>query len=187
MKNRILMIALVLGLALLNPATGSACQKCKGGEKKTCKITKIKDQATLLWMHKDYLGLNEEQVSKLKDIKHKAIKDIIRAKAEVDVIKVDLKSALWKETINVPDVNKLIESKYTAKEKIAKIYVQAVSDMQMLLNENQRSKAFEMVVMAKMKGTCPIGDCKSCAGSGKTCPVTGKSLDGKGSPKGSMK
>ena len=123
-----------------------------------------------------------------------AFKEAIKiAKAEIDVIKVDVKTAMWKEKIDLAEVNKLIDKKYNAKAKLAKTYVKAVSDIQGVLSAEQLSQLHEMKVQAKLTKDCKKcghdKKCTKCAAKsgGKFCPITGKPLDTAGYDKGSMK
>lgn len=203
MKKRLTTLTLialaVLSVSVLHalPAyAGGKCMKCE--EAKKCKIYKLKQKAKMLWEHKDALGLTPEQLGQLKEIKHAAIKDMIRLKADVDVIKVDIDSEMWAEQIDAGKVSRLIDGKYDAKNKIAKTYVQALADMQKVLTDEQRTAWLEMRMWKKMNksecggkcGGCGKADCKKCMNKGKPgfCPITGKPLNtDKGSMKSSMK
>ena len=170
MKKLLLSGILITGLIVANPAgvfadshQRSSCAKCEAKTKK-CKISRLKKKVKQLWFNKEALGIAEKQLEKIKDIKHAAIKELIRLKADKDIVKVDLKSAMWDESIDVGAVNKLIDAKYAAKTKAAKTYVKALRDIQKVLSKEQRAKWKEMSIKAKLAG-------------GKICPITGKPLD----------
>lgn len=144
----------------------------------------------MLYWHRDSLKITEEQMDQIKDIKKAATKKLIKLRADKDIVKVDLKSEMWEEMIDVDRVNDLIEQKYSIKTTTSKVYVQAVADIQQVLNEEQRKMAKHIAIQKKMgHGHSHAKSCcgKCGGGSGKVCPITGKPLDGKGSMKGSMK
>lgn len=214
MRKRLSVLSLVtVGMLSTLLVFGTIAQACPSGSKgkaQKCKIGQLKKNAKMLWLHKDHLKLTDEQLDQIKDIKHSAIKDIIRLKADIDVTKVDIKSEMWMEQIETGKVNKLIDQKYASKNNIAKTYVKALADMQKVLDDDQRAKWREIRIWKKMssscggqcggvcdmcsaKSSCPMcikagGTCMKCSKSkGGICPLTGKPLSqGKGSMKGSL-
>jgi Spy/CpxP family protein refolding chaperone len=187
--KKLLLGLLIAGFVLTNTPISMACSKGKASscatcqyKAKTCKITKLKSKTSLLWTNQECMAITDEQLEKVKVIKHKAIKELIQLKADVDIIKVDVTSLLYADSMDLSKVNKLIDAKYSKKNKTAKTYVKAVSDIQKILTEEQR---------AKWQSSCSKGssDCAKCASSSgpKICPITGKTLGDKGSSKGSMK
>lgn len=191
MKKFLMVAALMTGLIFLNSTLATAgghkksgCAKCEA-KAEQCKVSKLKKKVTPLWKNQAMLGISDEQMDKIGDIKHKAMKELIQLKADKDVIMVDVKTEMWAESIDVGAVNNLIDSKYASKKKAAKVFVKAIADIQQVLTEEQRAKWRNMSKCSK----CAQGSsCAKCAASGgKVCPLTGKVLDEKGSPKGSMK
>lgn len=183
MKKRILFLSLILAAAFMSAAIdASACTACpkKESDQNECKMAKLKSVGKLLWSNKDLLGLTEEQLDKIKDIKHSALKDLIRLNAEVDVLEIDLQSEMWEPLIAVETVNGLLDQKFAAKNKIAKTFVQAVADMQQVLSEDQRAKVLKLKMQEKQDkeqgGKSACGKCPKTAGGEKVCPITGKPL-----------
>lgn len=191
MKKFLMAGVLIAGLIVANPAIVLACPQQKGqcakceAKAQQCKISELKKKVKPLWIHKDVLGINEDQLTKVKDIKQKAIKELIQLNADKEIVMVDLESAMRGESIDITVINKLIDAKYSAKSKTAKVFVKAISDIQNVLTKEQRAQWKEMCTESELGGS----DCAKCAASsdGKICPLTGKSLEGKGSSKGSMK
>lgn len=191
MKKFLMAGLLVAGLIIANPAVVFACpqqkEQCSKCEAKAqqCKISQLKKKVQPLWFNKEALDIKEDLLNKIKDIKHGAIKELIQLSADKEIVMVDLKSAMWADLIDVNVVNKLIDDKYAFENKTAKTYIKAIGDIQKVLSEEQRAKWHEMSVKAELSGA----NCAKCAAAsdGKVCPLTGKPLDGKGSPKGSMK
>lgn len=196
MKRFILAGLMVTSLLFFAPADAHACKKgCDKDTKKVCKISKIKKTAKMLWKSQECLGITDEQMAKIKDAKYDGVKNIIKLKSEVDLIKVDLKRAMWSPMIDTSAVHKLIEKKYDTKAKIAKSYVSTIAKFQEALTEEQRAKVLEKIAKKKMGDCDECGKkkdchdckkdkkCKKCAmkSGGKFCPITGKPLHSKGS------
>lgn len=183
MKKRLLFLSLLLAGVFMSAAIdASACTAChkKESDQNECKMAELKSVGKLLWSNKDFLGLTQEQLDKIKDIKHSALKDLIRLNAEVEVLEIDLHSEMWEPLIAVETVNGLLEQKFAVKNKIAKTFVQAVADMQQVLSEDQRAKVLKLKMQAKEEkekyGKSACGQCPKTAGGEKVCPITGKTL-----------
>jgi len=179
MKKLLITGAIISGLIMVSPTAAlaypqgkSKCLKCAQKASK-CKISKLKSKTKLLWENQEDLGLKDDQLEKIADIKHATIKELIQLKADKDIVKVDLKSLMYADTIDVDEANKLIDAKYQAKKDSAKVYIKAVSDIQQVLSKDQRSQWKELCKKAKDKPSCA----KCAAASGKFCPLTGKKLD----------
>ncbi len=190
MKKALLASLIIAGMVMANTTTVQAwsgkkggCMKCASKAEK-CKISKLKKKVKPLWKNQAELGITDDQLKQIKEIKHAAIKEMIQLKADKDIIMVDLKSAMKSPSINVGQVNSMIDAKYATKVKTAKTFVKALADIQQVLTEEQRVKWLEMC-----KKCCSSGDCggKCGKGGGNYCPITGKPMHGKGSAKGSMK
>ncbi|VAX38173.1 hypothetical protein MNBD_UNCLBAC01-595 [hydrothermal vent metagenome] len=166
--KKVLLGMMIAGLIVANPVFVQACSKekkseCKksGSKESTCKISKLKAKVKILWVNKDEFKITDDQLTKIKDIKHEAIKKLIQLKADKDVVMVDLKSAMWSDIIDVDTVNKLIDTKYAAKIKASKMYIMAISAIQNVLSADQR---------AQWKANCA----KSFLADKKICPLEGK-------------
>ncbi len=191
--KKFLIVALVMaGIITINSNSAFACSKDKtqcdysAGH---CKISKLKKKVRSLWVNQDVLGVTDDQLDNIKDIKYAAIKKLIQLKADKEIILVDFHSAMWKDLIDVNKVDNLIDKKYASKKKAAKTYVKAMSDIQKVLSDDQRSQWRTILKKAKLGDA----DKKLCSLRGKElngqkfCPLMGEPSDEKGSPKGSMK
>ncbi len=94
--------------------------------------------AHLVIQHAEYLGLTQAQIGKIKDLKLKTKKNMIMEKAQIEVLELDVKSAMDQDVINIKDVDKLIDKKYDLKKAGAKELVEAYSELRNILNQNQR-------------------------------------------------
>ena len=99
---------------------------------------------------------------------------MIQQNADIDIIKVDAKSALYQPQINAGEMIQIIDKKYQAKAALAKTYVKAVADIQALFNDNQKEKIKNLWIEGFAKSGCTQNSKKS------NCPTCLK-----GSSKGS--
>jgi len=86
---------------------------------------------------KEAIGLSEEQVQQIKDLKHQVQKDLIRREADIDVLKVDIKTKLHENPVDVAGLNAMMDQKYEMKKKKAKMLVQAIADLKAVLSGEQ--------------------------------------------------
>jgi Spy/CpxP family protein refolding chaperone len=162
MKKRTLLVA-ILALVLVSSICvtpilagggcgcgGSGCM-CNKGESDMS--DQISEKAMMLIANDDELGLTEDQLKKIKDLKHKTKKDMIMKDAEIDVVAVDAKALLWDDPIDIVAVNKLIDSKYDLKKAKAKAFVAALAD----LTKEQKDKLKAIMKdQKKMMMGCPM-------------------------------
>lgn len=98
------------------------------------------DKAMMILKNREELGLSEEQIKKVKDLKMSVKKDLIRKKADIEIIALDIKSAMWGDVIDVNAVNALIDRKYDLKKEKAKSLVAAHAALKTVLTEEQKKK-----------------------------------------------
>ena len=70
---------------------------------------------------------------------------MIRKKAEIDVISVDIRSKLWDETIDVSGINKLVDQKYDLKKEKTKSLIAAYAELKKILSEEQKGILKELM------------------------------------------
>ncbi len=97
-------------------------------------------KAHKLLKKKEELGLTEKQVDKIVDLKVATKKDLIRKKADIEILALDIKSQLYEERINVRAVNDLIDKKYEIKKAKAKALVAACAELKGVLTKAQKEK-----------------------------------------------
>ncbi|NQV03860.1 MAG: hypothetical protein HQ532_00015, partial [Candidatus Omnitrophica bacterium] len=69
-------------------------------------------------------------------------------KAEIDLIAIDIKAALWEDTIDLGSVNTLIDRKYELKKQKTKALVAAYAALKGMLTKEQ---------IKNLKGLCKKG------------------------------
>ena len=135
-----LMAATVPALAM--PPVCSRCQQegsgCPMAAQKKGLKEKFLKKAHKLLMHQEELKLSEEQVGKIKNLKHSVKKDLVMKEAQIEVIGMDVKALLWEDVIDVDKVNALIEQKYDIKKAKAKMLVKAMADLKDILTDEQK-------------------------------------------------
>ena len=90
--------------------------------------------------NQEELGISDAQYEKIKTLKVNLKKDLIKRKAEIELISVDIKSKLWEDTIDKEGIYKLIDQKYELKKAMAKALVEACATFKGILTDDQNKK-----------------------------------------------
>jgi len=141
--NRKTMIAVVLCMALaLNLVALDAYAEGygKGKGHHFDLEEKFSKKAHFILKNEEELGLSDRQVDQIKDLKINIKKDLIGKKAQLEILGLDIKAAMWNDPFNVNVVNKLIDQKYEIKKDKAKFLVGAYATLKGLLTEEQKEK-----------------------------------------------
>jgi hypothetical protein len=187
--KKLLLALLLFGFPLMTltsaPAwsedKGHKCKMCemKSKEGHGCKMCPMKAQgghgerledkffmkAHFYLDKKDELGLSEEQVNRIKNLKVNLKKELIKNEAEVDIVAVDIKARLMDDKINAGDINALIDKKYEFKKTAAKATVTSFAELKTVLNDDQKEKAKGIWEAKSKSGKCPM--CAAKGGHGK--------------------
>lgn len=132
MKKVIGICAVVLTLALVVSPLYAGGKGCCGKSK-----SKVCEKAKMILMNSDELGLSDEQVEKIKQITMRNKKEMIKRGAELEVVALDIKSAMYSEKPDVEAINKLIDKKYDLKKAKAKAMVAAYAELKGVLSASQ--------------------------------------------------
>jgi hypothetical protein len=89
---------------------------------------------------RDKLGLSSDQVDKIKALKMATKKDLIKRKAEIDLVNIDLKSKLWEDTVDKENTKKLVDKKYELKKEKAKALIEVFAEFKNILSDEQRKE-----------------------------------------------
>lgn len=160
MKKKSIIVLLVMMFLLLSSflstsyayeyGKGKGCQYGKGQHKKSLD-DKILYKAHFYLENKEKLGLTDEQITAIKDLKLKVKKSLVMMEAEIEVAALDTKAALYKDSINLESVNTLIDNKYELKKAKAKSLVAAYAELKSILTEKQKAKLKELYKEHKTK------------------------------------
>lgn len=112
---------------------------------------KLFRKAHFILKNQEELGLSDEQVKKIKNLKLEAKKDLIKKKAEIDVIAVDIKAKMWEDAVDTEAVNKLIDQKYELKKAKTKSLMEAYAALKSILTEEQKKKLKDLWKKCKKK------------------------------------
>ncbi len=157
MKRKKLLAGVVCLISLLFLCSVTQVYAYKHGEKgrpygkKADLSDKFFKKVHIIYKNQEELGVSDEQLTNLKTIKIRQKKELIRKKADIDIIAVDIKAMLWEDKINLEAINKLIDEKYELKKTKAKVLVEAYSKLKDLLSEEQKTKLKEFCMMEGKK------------------------------------
>jgi len=114
---------------------------------------KFSKKTKLILSNQDELGLSDEQVKKVKELKLETKKGLLKANAEIDIIALDIKAKMWTDSIDTNSVNKLIDKKYDLKKEKTKSLVAAYVALKDILTKEQKEKMGELYKKCKMKSS----------------------------------
>ena len=144
-------VSLVAFFVITMPTLAYTDGDCKKMKHKDNLKKKVFKKAHIIMKNKDELKLSENQITEIKKLKVNAKKDLIRKKAEIDVISVDIKSKLWDETIDVSGINKLVDQKYDLKKEKTKSLIAAYAELKKILSKEQKEILQELCHKDRMK------------------------------------
>lgn len=130
-----------------------------GGDVKLGLEEKFVMKAHLIMDNSQELGITEDQLAKIRDIKMKTKKMLIMKEAEIDVIELDIKSGLWQDNVDMAAIGLLVAKKYELEKEKAIGIVEACIAIKGILNPEQMSKLKAMCAVKKdnMMGGMPRG------------------------------
>ena len=141
---------LVLAISSLSMADTGSGHKCM--KHVLALENKIFHKLHAAMANKEELKLSDEQVVQLRDLKMNVKKDMIKRKAEIDLIDVDIKSKLWEDVINKKETDKLIDQKYELKKAKAKALIDVYAELKTILSDKQKNKLKKIMKQSqKMK------------------------------------
>ncbi len=157
-KRKLMWLGVVVLLLVVFSAPGLYAAECSHGKKEGhgCDFgKKVLGKMHLAMANQEELALSEDQYQKIKALKIATKKDLIRNKAEIDLLAIDMKSKLSEDTIDVVGINKLIDQKYELKKARAKALVEACVKFRSMLTDEQKQKLKKMCPKMMMEDMCP--------------------------------
>src|SRR4030042_5065488 len=94
---------------------------------------------TLMLRNADKLGLNDEQIRKLDNIKRKYSKDIIKQDAEMKIAEIDLGALLKESEINLSEVKEALKKVENFKTQIRYLRITAFVEARKILTDEQKN------------------------------------------------
>lgn len=111
-----------------------------------------------MMMHKEELGISDDQIAKMRDIHVNMLKKKVQLKSQIKLDKIDLKSMIMQEQVNMQEVEQKVRDMMKLKGDVKLTWIQAMQDMKNTLTPDQR-KNIKMMIMSMCKeGGMPGGD-----------------------------
>jgi len=115
----------------------SNCPYAKGGRSSYTMTDKFFNKYQWIMDSRSEISLTDDQVSNIKSLKHEFKKDIILLEAQIDVLALDIKSAMHQNPIDVDAVNALVDRKYDLKKTKVKSSVEAIAKLKSEITPGQ--------------------------------------------------
>ena len=112
---------------------------------KCCFAEKFFHFAHSILENHEELGLTDVDVKKIRDLKIGTKKSLIRNRAEVELLMVDIISSLYQDKPDISEINKLVDKKFEIKKAGMKKLIAAFVGIKKLLSKEQ---------MKQMKAIC---------------------------------
>jgi len=153
MNRKLMIIAFLTFTFILSAITFEAYAYDSGKAKRSHGKSKKKffQKAHFVLKNEEELGLSDKQAEQIKNLKIKTKKDLIRKKAEIDILAIDIKAEMRKDPINTNAINKLIDKKYGLKKDKAKALVSAYAALKNTLTAEQKTKLKDLLKKHKKK------------------------------------
>jgi Spy/CpxP family protein refolding chaperone len=159
-KYLVLTITFILALGLMQSASfadkGKWPDRGKGHEESI--DSKFFKKVKMIYRYKDELNISEEQLDQIKKLKIALKKDMIRSRADIDIIGIDIRSLLYEDVIDIRTANKLIDKKYEIKKSRMKNIIKSYAELKKVLTKEQFDKLKDIARRPKtmLKQKAPI-------------------------------
>lgn len=159
MKKFVLVLAILTGVLFAGGAwAGHGSEQCPTGGDKACGqssgcddagypcpiVDKAMKKAHFYLGNAEEIGLSEEQIQTIKDLKLWFKKQMIRGNADMQIMMLDMQSKLGEETLDQTGINAMIDEGMANMAKSAKDSVEAYAKLKAVLTPEQVEKAKEI-------------------------------------------
>ena len=107
---------------------------------------------TLMLQNSDKLGLSDEQIKKLDNIKRKYSKDIIKQDAEMKIAEIDLGALLKESEINLSEVKEALKKVESTETQIRYLRIMAFVEARKILTDEQKNSLKKLMEMRGAPG-----------------------------------
>jgi len=107
---------------------------------------------TLMLQNADKLGLSDEQIKKLYEIKRRYSKDIIKQGAEMKIAEIDLGALLKESEINLSEVKEALKKVENFKTQIRYLRITAFVEARNILTDEQKDNLKKLMQMRAAPG-----------------------------------
>ena len=126
---------------------------------KCCFAEKFFHFAHSILENHEELGLTDVDVKKVRDLKIGMKKSMIRNRAEVELLMVDIISSLYQEKPEISEINRLIDKKFEIKKAGMKKLIAAFVGIKKLLSKEQM-KQVKAICKAEGHSQSKEGQCR---------------------------
>ena len=146
-KYLIMTITLVVALGLMQTLAfaGKRGGYDQGRHHRKSIKEKLFKTVRMIYHNHDELNVNDNQLNQIRELKIALKKDLIRKKADIEIITVDIRSLLHEDEIDVNAVSKLIDQKYEIKKDNMKKVVKSFAELKKILTKEQKEKLKEVI------------------------------------------
>jgi hypothetical protein len=102
------------------------------------------------------LGLNEDQLQRLNDIKEALTASMIRTHADLQIGAIDLRRVMSREMPDIPAAEKILDSHNQMWSKLQKMAIRAVAESRNVLSAQQRQQARKITAAGPMMRQMPM-------------------------------
>lgn len=112
------------------------------------------------------LGITQEQQDAIKQKKYDLKKAMVRNKAEIDLVCIDISKELWKDQTDVNALSALVDKKYQLKAEKAKAAINAYGELNNSLSTEQK-ESIKVLCAEKRQGCAMSCRCAGMQAAGK--------------------
>lgn len=105
-----------------------------------------------MWQHLRGLGLDEKQKEAVNAIKSRAMREMIKKRADAQIAKVELKDILGKDPVDMKAVEAKLKQREAIETDMHLSHIKTMEEVKALLTPEQKKKMKEMIEMGPMKG-----------------------------------
>ena len=135
-------ILIVAALILASPVAfanyGGGHGQCNSGDSGF--EGKFFHKAHAIVEHGEEIGLTEEQLDGIRNMKYDVKKVLIKQDADIEILGIDIKRQLQERSFDTEAVNKLVDQKYDLEKAKAKFLVESIAKLKQSLSEEQWEK-----------------------------------------------
>lgn len=128
-------------------------------QNKCCFAEKFFHFAHSILENHEELGLTDVDVKKVRDLKIGTKKSMIRNRAEVELLMVDVISSLYQEKPDISAINKLIDKKFDVKKAGMKKLIASFVAVKKLLSKEQ-IKQIKAICKSESHSQSKEGQCR---------------------------
>jgi Spy/CpxP family protein refolding chaperone len=148
-KNLVSLTLTMLGIVLF--ASSSDVYANHGGHKAGYSCSggwnlqeKIEHKVHFMKMHQEDIGLTDEQIETIIDLKRQAKKSAIIKGAEAEVLGIDFKAEMYNYPVDEAKMNAILDQKYEVKKSKTKELITIYAGIRNMLTEEQNDKMKEI-------------------------------------------